>query len=696
MTPITAIHASTGLLVQLADSAVRALFLGAVAGLGMFALRVRATSARLFTWTAVLYAALAMPLLGWMLPPLPIPIPAFLQSGAIQSAHVQSQTSQPAQVSLASYGLTGVRNVAGKEKSSTEIRGQASSHASPPLDATSRTEVAPTLRPFSLRSSIHWSVVATGIYFVGALLILARLFVGLIFTRRLVRSSQEIPDFRVTRRLAARAYACGLGRIPSAVESEVISVPVTVGMLHPTILLPGGWREWGDAKLDAVVAHEVSHIARRDAWTQRVSLLHRAIFWFSPFAWWLDRHLADLEEQASDEAALCSGADRSDYARTLLGFFEALQAAPGRVWWQGVAMAKAGQAEQRVERILRWKDAGGNIAMGLKKSVAVMIFALAIPAVYVAASAHPVNHIQSPLVQSPQDFASPAGAGAPQAVPPAPTPPAQPVMGTYSESGPPPIAPSAPTPPTAPTMPSAPAASAARAASAAAPARASDSYSYGYDDESRFVMVTGNSESLTMSGSTEDAHHAERLRKQIPGDFIWFERDEKSYIIRDPDTIARARKLWAPQEALSKKQEELGRQQAELGKQQAVLGEKQRQVQVRVPDMSEELDKLKAELKQLGPGATQDQLGHLQSEFGALQSRMGELQSQAGTQQSKLGEQQSALGEQQSKLGEQQSELGRQQSELSQQADRQMRELLDESIKNGIAKPETEMGKGSL
>ena len=161
-----------------------------------------------------------------------------------------------------------------------------------------------------------------------------------------------------------------------------------MGVLRATILLPTGWREWDDAKLDAVVAHEVSHVARRDALTQRLSLLHRAIFWFSPLAWWLDRRLADLAEQASDEAALICGADRRDYARTLLGFFEALQAAPGRVWWQGVAMAKAGQAEKRLERILGWK---GSVAMRLKRSIAVVVLALAVPVVYLAASVHAAN-----------------------------------------------------------------------------------------------------------------------------------------------------------------------------------------------------------------------------------------------------------------------------------------------------------------
>src|SRR5271170_7152080 len=84
MTPIAAIEASTSLLAQLANPAARALALAAAAGLGLAAFRVKASHVRLLTWTAVLYAALAMPLLGWMLPSLPVPTPAFVRS-ALQS-----------------------------------------------------------------------------------------------------------------------------------------------------------------------------------------------------------------------------------------------------------------------------------------------------------------------------------------------------------------------------------------------------------------------------------------------------------------------------------------------------------------------------------------------------------------------------------------------------------------------------------
>ncbi|HET7891890.1 MAG TPA: hypothetical protein VFL34_10205, partial [Candidatus Sulfotelmatobacter sp.] len=80
MTATAALQTSSTLLAQLAIPAARGLILGAAAGLGLTAFRVKATSTRLFTWTAVLYAALAMPMLAWLLPPMAVPAPALLQN----------------------------------------------------------------------------------------------------------------------------------------------------------------------------------------------------------------------------------------------------------------------------------------------------------------------------------------------------------------------------------------------------------------------------------------------------------------------------------------------------------------------------------------------------------------------------------------------------------------------------------------
>ena len=500
------------------------------------------------------------------------------------------------------------------------------------------------------------------------MLLLTRITIGLVFARRLLRSSQLIQEHRLISVLSARAHAYELSWVPAVSESELVAVPVTLGALRPTILLPSGWREWDEAKLDAVVAHELSHVARRDALTQRLSLIHRTIFWFSPLAWWLDRRLTELAEQASDEAALVCGADRNKYARTLLEFFAALQVTPRRVWWQGVAMAKTGQAEQRLEKILTWR---GSVTMqksfGLKKPAAAFAIALAVPVIYLAASAHPVAenlHLQVPTATQEQPAPAASNSASANSAPAAHSGRTRTTTSSSSSSG------------------------------------RSRTYRIGIDDEEdqRFVIVSGKSDSFTMSGSSEDARHAEKLKSQLSGDFIWFERDEKSYVIRDQATVERARSLWAPQEELGRQQEELGKQQEALGKQQEELGARMEQVQVKVPDMTAELDKLKAELKALSsqPTVTVDRIGEIQSEIGELQSQIGELQSRAGDQQSKIGEEMGALGEKEGKLGEKQGELGNRQAELAKEASRKMKQIFDEAINNGTAKPDPGAGGGSL
>ncbi|HZQ96905.1 MAG TPA: M56 family metallopeptidase [Candidatus Sulfotelmatobacter sp.] len=674
MMPIHAGAESDIVLMQLAGAAIRSIALAAIAAILLRVLRVKATSTRLFTWTAVLYGTLATPLLGWVLPPLLIPMPEAFSRSEIVTRPSAIQADGPLRVIL--------------PPDTPRLEGPATIPHSRGVTTSEGPQAA-------LRSWISWKVVATAIYLAVGVVLLARFIIGLILGYRLVKASQEIRVLRVMSKISGLARRSG-SFLPPVRESAAISVPVTVGPMRSCILLPSNWPNWDDEKLDAVLAHKMSHVSRHDALSQCAALLYRAIFWFSPLAWWLNRCLLDLAEEASDEAALSGGVDRNHYARTLLGFFETLHARPHRVWWQGVSMANAGQAEKRLENILSWR---GSATMRLKNSAVLMIVALAVPVLYIAAAAHP--RPASPSASLSQQPAPPPASSS------SATPPAEPAIAPATGMAVAPIAgvpghgprtgvpaPAAPIAgvPGIPAMPSPPA-----PAQTVKSSRHNQGYRYDFDDEQRFVIVTGNGESLTMSGSSEDAHHVETLRKQIPGDFIWFQRDEKSYIIRDQATIERARKLWAPQEELGKKQEELGRQQEALGKQQEELGARMEKIQVRVPDMTAQLDKLRAEFKALGSGATQEQIGNLQSEIGELQSRLGEVQSHAGEQQGKLGEEMGALGEKQGKLGEQQGELGRQQAELAEKAEKQMKELLDEAMKNGTAKPETgETGGSSL
>ncbi|MGD1210238.1 MAG: M56 family metallopeptidase [Candidatus Acidiferrales bacterium] len=694
------IHASTSFLAGLASAAARSLVLGCFAAAALGAFRIRSVRVKLLGWRAVLFAALAMPVLILLSPAvwLPVPLPSLQKQSAAAEVGVAQPAAAPLAVPAAGPG-SGLQTA-----THTDERAALAQTAIVTKDE-------PGVASIPARREVPWPVVAASAYLAVALILFVRFFIGMKFGRRLERAATAIENAHALQLLFEVSRAAGLRAAPRLAESEMLAVPLMLGASDPVILFPPEWRTWDEDELAAVLAHEVSHVKRRDALMQRLALIHRAIFWFSPLAWWIERQLTELAEQASDEAALEGGVDRTRYAEALLGFFAELEAAPERVWWQGVSMAKAGQAEKRVERILAWRGAMSN---KLTKSLVVALAVIVMPVVALTASLHPsVLDVQEPASPAaPQAPAIPAQPGlnpTPGSTPPpAPMAPAPPAMPAVPVSAPPLAAPSVPAvpqvPPVAPVQaPStepAPSPVPMPAPAPAAPAPPDSwealgnyfghlmgGYYYGWGP--RFAIVAKDSDRLMMSGSEEDAEHAKSLRSKIPGDFIWFERDEKSYVIRDPATVDRAKKLWEPQQDLGKSQETYAKQQEDLRKMEDELRKKMEDVRVKVPDLSADIEKLQADVKKLNEsGATMQQFGDLQREIGEMQRRLGEINWDAVRQQTQLGMQQGDLGRKMGELGRQQGEIARQQVERARQAAREMKELLDDAIARGLAQPE--------
>src|ERR1700733_8401512 len=395
-------NAAASFLTHIADAAARALLLGCVAGLALKIWSVKNVSVRLTVWRAVLGVALTMPLLGAFLPVLSIKVPARVgqrleefytaRGGGSTVGNEVRHASEPVKNAGIARTADGEPAYAKAQRekpllSAARVSSPAGDNAGN-LQAGERSGQA-TRAAVWLKTSLRavpWMVVAIVTYSLITLGFLFRFAVGLILSMRLESGARRIRDPRALGLVSSSARTAGIKRAPRLAESDLLSVPVTFGVVRPAILFPSGWRDWEEGELDAVIAHEISHVARGDALVDRLALLHRALFWFSPLSWYLTSALAELAEEASDEAALAAGADRTRYAETLLGFFSELEAAPGRVWWQGVAMAKAGQAEKRLDRILEWK---GSVAMQLKKSVVAVLVMCAIPVVYVAAALRP-------------------------------------------------------------------------------------------------------------------------------------------------------------------------------------------------------------------------------------------------------------------------------------------------------------------
>jgi beta-lactamase regulating signal transducer with metallopeptidase domain len=663
----------------LVDSAARSLLLAAVVAAGLALSRTRNVVAQKAAWTLVLAAALLMPALApWAgrIPGLPrvaaIPVPrgSWLANSATDAGQGGSELKQsPASARV---------YVSHKDAAIPAAEGASLGRFPAPAigsGVTAAQSVAPIEKP---ARSLQIADVLLLLYLSVCAALVVRLGMGIAAAIRLWNTAEPVSHPAIPRGMRVRA-------------SDGLASPVTVGS---GIVLPANFADWDEEKLQIVLAHEASHVQQGDFYLQLCAALYTALVWFSPLGWLLKRKLSDLSETISDRAAVDRAASHATYAQVLLEF-----AALPRPIATGVAMANHRHVISRIERLLnessfRQAFAGGRARI----AAAVLLVPIALYAATVlvrveAAQTAPPAPAAAPAVTGPAAPAIPAdavsapAAPAPEAPVIAGTPAVAPVPAVQAEPAPA----AAPAPPAAPGEPAiAPPAPAAQDAPRGSH-RHGYSYSFNNDGES-YAVISGN-DNVTFSGDWYDGRKAEidKARKMAHGDFLWFTRDGKSYMMDDPQVVSQIKQMYAPMEALGEQQRKLGEQQRELGEKQRAMGEKQRQVSVPTPEMSEAIAQVEAAAATLrsakGKPITEEKLADMQSKLADLQGKLGELQGQVGEKQGEIGEQQGELGEQQGKLGEQQGQLGEEQGRLAQEADKKVKSIIDESLKNGKARP---------
>jgi Antirepressor regulating drug resistance, predicted signal transduction N-terminal membrane component len=153
----------------------------------------------------------------------------------------------------------------------------------------------------------------------GAAALLLRLFVCLAAAARLLRTgSAPEPGDRIDRLFGAACAAMGLAPGRAAPRLRLgarVGTPVTAAR---TVLLPPGAEAWEDARLDAVLRHELAHVRRGDWWHLVAAEAACALFFPNPLVWRLAREMRADAEKAADEMVLASGIPASDYAHHLL------------------------------------------------------------------------------------------------------------------------------------------------------------------------------------------------------------------------------------------------------------------------------------------------------------------------------------------------------------------------------------------
>jgi beta-lactamase regulating signal transducer with metallopeptidase domain len=341
---------SRAFLGMLADTSIRAFAAAVLVAAALAAVRARTGVVRHAAWTAVLFAMLLMPVLTHWTPTITIPfsfsIPALPEGPikrALEKPEGRDNDSSPTNrtVAPALRGTASPSNMASAAAENTESPKSPGKHQS---------------------SADFWLLVACAIYGVVAAVMMMRFLVGWWGAARIVRVGEPVKPSRGCLPFLKDGEAFDIR------QSRLVAVPVTVGLLRQTILLPMAWRGWPTETLRAALAHEAAHVRRRDVLVAFVAHLNRCLFWFHPLSWWLERTLAATAEQAADEAALLVVGNRAAYASILIEMARGVVGGRGRVSWFGIGIdGGRGLLNMRIESALR--DSAPQKVSAIQKAI---------------------------------------------------------------------------------------------------------------------------------------------------------------------------------------------------------------------------------------------------------------------------------------------------------------------------------------
>lgn len=160
----------------------------------------------------------------------------------------------------------------------------------------------------------HAVTILASLYALGVAVLLGRWLLGHFALWRLLRSTESAP-MHIAKTLEDMVDT---GASPRLLVSDRLRVPVSCGLLRPTIVLPRSVAEDADAEtLRWVFAHELTHLERRDAWSCLLLAVGQAFFFYVPWFWWLRRQVRLCQEYVADAVAARAG-QPVDYAQFLL------------------------------------------------------------------------------------------------------------------------------------------------------------------------------------------------------------------------------------------------------------------------------------------------------------------------------------------------------------------------------------------
>jgi len=242
-----------------------------------------------------------------------------------------------------------------------------SAAASAPVTAAKATPAKP---------AISATAAAMTAYALPAAILLLVTFLALARLIALRARADVLVDGHWLTALARAQRRMGFKHGTALLTSNALSSPISWGLMRPVILLNSRAVE-ASGEAEAIIAHELAHVARMDWVKLLLARIATALFWFNPLVWMLAREAHQLREEAADDAVLAADIADTDYAQLLVGV--ARHECPGLLLGaHGVAPSRSSLA-RRVARVLDGKTARGPAARSFAAGVFVGAVAVAAP-----------------------------------------------------------------------------------------------------------------------------------------------------------------------------------------------------------------------------------------------------------------------------------------------------------------------------
>lgn len=220
------------------------------------------------------------------------------------------------------------------------------------------------------RDRLPWLVEA---WLLGVAFFSLRSAGGFVLLERERRKQSRVVKERVLEICYELQDRLGIQRAIQYCECKWLQAPAVVGWFRPVVFLPASvLTGLSEDQLQAVIAHELAHIQRYDAFVNVFQVCVETLLFYHPAVWWLNKQIRAEREHCCDETAVAVCGNAVEYARALT-LMEEWRSAP-----VFAMAANRGPLTERIMRVLGLKTLGAGMrGLGFAGSLLCVTAALA-------------------------------------------------------------------------------------------------------------------------------------------------------------------------------------------------------------------------------------------------------------------------------------------------------------------------------